>query len=424
VGVNGSAVSSSLDFKVSAVESGLSVARPLLTAGAYIDGTNGLVLSGLSGNYALTPDSAALDITGDIDVKIKLTMPDWTPAANMRIVCKLQTNTQRSWEVALYTSGVIGFSHSTDGTTGTQTTVQSSVGTGLANGATKWIRATMDVDDGAGNRVHKFYLSDDGSSWSQLGSTAINAGTTSIFNSTSQLEIGGTLAGTASMVIGTVHRVIIEDGFDGAGSVVFDADFAAEAADTLAFTEDSTNAATVSVITTRYTVGLPGMPPISYSTQSISKDIDYFVPFNVTQPIEVDMLAFEITTAPSSTASVYAAIYAATDDMQPTGAPLMQFGPISVATGVTGVYYAQVTPVTFAAGRHILGFSTSEGFTARYVRYPIDPTHTLGTNAFWFRLGRLRTAGAFPNPAVGWSDRVSASNSGVFAIGLLRWKAL
>ena len=65
--------------EMNAINEGAS-ARPLLTGGAYIDGTNGLVLSGLFGNYASTPDSAALSITGDIDIKCKVAMADWTPS--------------------------------------------------------------------------------------------------------------------------------------------------------------------------------------------------------------------------------------------------------------------------------------------------------------------------------------------------------
>jgi len=426
VGVDGSAVTSSLDYKVSAVEDGLSVARPLLTDGAYIDGTNGLVLSGLSGNYASTPDSAALSVTGDIDIKVKLTMADWTPTSTKALVAKHNTaGNQRAYLFRVDVGGILRLYTSPNGTA-----IVSSVSTSplsFADNETKWVRMTMDVDDGSGNRVVKFYTSDDGSSWSQLGTTVTSAGTTSIYDSTVDLTVGAVLYNTSEQLNGTIHRVIIQDAYDTANNtsnVVFDADFEAEAADTLAFTEDSTNAATVSVVTTRYTVGLPGMGAISSGTNNITNDIDYFAPFHVTQPIETDMLAFEVTTAPSSTSTVYAAIYSATDDYQPTGTPLASFGPISVATGTTGVYYAQITPVTLPPGQYVLGFNDSVAFVVRSIRYPVNAVHTFSSNTFPLRLAAVRANGAFPSSSAGWGDRLSTSTTGLISPALLRWKAV
>jgi len=423
VGVNGSAVTSSLDFKVSAVEDGLSVARPLLTRGAYIDGTNGLVLSGLVGNYASSPDSAALDITGDIDIKVKVTLDDWTPSTTNAFVGKIETNTNRSYWFSVSVSGLLSLTTSPDGTGASQLAGQASVATGLANGATKWVRGTLDVDDGAGNRVYKFYMSDDGSSWSQLGTTVTTAGTTSISSNSSGLSVGSLLAGTSSTMSGTVHRVIVENGFDGAGSVVFDADFESEAADTLAFTEDSTNAATVSVVTTRYTVGLPGRGYHSVSTFGIANNYDWFDQFVVTQPVEVDMLVFEVTTAPASNSTLHGAIYAATDNYQPTGAPLVVFGPTTVSSGVTGNYYVQVTPVTLQPGQYVLGTNCSVTFTTRAARWPSNLVHTLGSNATMASTYRSRSNAAFPNPSNGWHTR-GTSNVGHSSFMFLRWRPL
>src|SRR3546814_8634229 len=53
------------------------------------------------------------------------------------------------------------------------------------------VRATLDVNDGAGNNVVTFYTAPaiDGP-WEQLGNPVTTAGTTSIFNSTSSLKVG------------------------------------------------------------------------------------------------------------------------------------------------------------------------------------------------------------------------------------------
>jgi hypothetical protein len=45
------------------------------------DGEDFVLLPGASGDYVSTPDAAALDITGDLDLRVRVAMDDWTPAA-------------------------------------------------------------------------------------------------------------------------------------------------------------------------------------------------------------------------------------------------------------------------------------------------------------------------------------------------------
>ena len=421
VGVNNSAVTTSLDYRVSNPELVGGAARPLLTGGAYIDGTNGLVLSGLSGNYASTLDSAALSITGDIDIKVKLTLPDWTPSSSTFVVSKW-SGAERSYYFQVTNSGQLRLSVSADGS-GTSINGISTVATGLSDGATKWVRGTMDADDGSGNRLYKFYLSDDGTTWSQLGTTVTTAGTTSIYDSTSNLEIGSFNAGTAYDQ--TIGRVIIQSAFDTADnttSLQFDADFAAEAADTLAFTEDSANAATVSVTTTRYTVGIPGAQLSTTGLVTFGASSDRYQFFEVTRSIDVDMYAFEVTSGPASAATVYMAMYEADDDYQPTGTPIGT-ASVAVGSGATGVFYAQITPVTLTPGKYVVGFNSSVQMQYRGLRTGISAVpHTLGANPFWYEVRRSRTAGTFPSSPLPWNT-TNATSAPLFNVVLLRWKA-
>ena len=228
-----------------------SAARPLLTSGAYLDGT-GLVLNGLTANYASTPDSAALSITGDIDIKVKVTLADWTPSGARAFVAKRNTTSTISYLLYIQ-SGALRLATSPDGTA-TNTVEGISVATGIADGSTKWVRGTLDVDNGSSQRVCKFYTSNDGVSWTQLGTTITTAGTTSIYDTAIPVEIGTITLGTSANLIGTVHRAIIQSAFDttdNTTSTVFDADFSTQTADALAFTESSVNAATVTINTTR-----------------------------------------------------------------------------------------------------------------------------------------------------------------------------
>jgi hypothetical protein len=176
----------------------------LLTGGAYLSGS-GLVLSGLASNYASAPDSAALSITGDIDIQVKVAMTDWTPASEQTVLSKwTTTGNQRSYALNVRSTSGLRLYTTTDGTS-TVLTYDSTAATNFSDGATKWIRATLDVNDGLGNRVAKFYTSDDGTNWTQLGTTVTTAGTTSIFDSTAPLEVGSAATGTTTLVVGTIY---------------------------------------------------------------------------------------------------------------------------------------------------------------------------------------------------------------------------
>ena len=47
-----------------------------------------LRLPGVAGNYVCTPDAADISITGDIDLRAKVTLDGWTPAAEKNFLGK------------------------------------------------------------------------------------------------------------------------------------------------------------------------------------------------------------------------------------------------------------------------------------------------------------------------------------------------
>jgi hypothetical protein len=184
--------------------------------GAMLTGY-GLRLPGTSGNFASTPDSAALSITGDIDIRCKVTLSDWTPATNMTLVSKW-VNLSRDFELRVATTGVLVFARG-DGA-GTSQQVNSSAATGIADGTAKWVRVTHRLSD---HRV-QFFLSDDGSSWTQLGTnqtmTAVAPG-----DGTAPVEIG-MLASVSFPLAGRIFSAEIRNGID--GTVVASPDFTAQ----------------------------------------------------------------------------------------------------------------------------------------------------------------------------------------------------
>jgi len=382
------------------------------------------VLSGLASNYASTPDSAALSITGDIDIKAKVAMADWTPSEVKYIVGKWGSASTRSYSLGIGTDGKIRLFWSTDGSN--SNSADSTVATGITDGATKWVRATLDVNDGAGNRVAKFYTSDDGSSWTQLGTTVTVGITITIFDSTSAVEVGTNNTGSATgALIGTVYRTIIQSAYDTANntsSLVFDADFSTQTADALAFTESSSNAATVTINTTRYSYGVPGLGWTATAVASGPLNSDRFNTFVVTKALTVDMWGTESTTGPASSSIVYFGLYAADDNFQPTGSPLIADN-LTVGTSATGIFRKQITPVTLQPGAYVLGLNTSVQFSHRTFSSPSPAIlGGVGSSPFMGRVSVLsRTAGTFGAAPV--LNDFATTNVACTHYIFLRWKA-
>jgi hypothetical protein len=177
------------------------------------DGENYVYLPGVAGNNLSVPDENALDITGDIDVRVQVALDDWTPASQPTLLAKWgNDNNNRSWDLDVTTGGALIFYWSTNGTSANSQT--SSVAAGITDGTVKWVRATLDVDNGASGHDVKFFTSDDGVTWTQLGSTRTGAGVTSIFSGTAIVSAGVTQGGTG-LALGKFYRAQVLDGING-----------------------------------------------------------------------------------------------------------------------------------------------------------------------------------------------------------------
>lgn len=177
-----------------------------------------LWLPGSTANTVSCPDAAPLDITGDIDIRIKVALDDWT--ANNALIAKDNgVDGQRSWFVWVTASGIIRYQWYTGGATASTVNADSTVATGVADGSPKWVRVTHDVDNGAGGNDTKFYLSDDGTTWTQLGSTVTKSGTVTLFSGPSNIVVG-TAAGVT--MTGKFYRAQLRSGID--GTIVADVD--------------------------------------------------------------------------------------------------------------------------------------------------------------------------------------------------------
>lgn len=189
-----------------------------------VDPPAGLLLTGVSGDYASTPDAAVLDITGDLDLRGELTRPTWD-GPFVRVVGKWAESTnQRSYSLAINQTGFLRLNWSVDGSaTITRLSTVDLLST-VAPGGRLAIRATLDVNNGASGHTVIFYTAASlAGPWAQLGTTVVTAGTTSVFSGSALLEVGSRDGGTADLLTGTVHAVQVRSGID--GTMVANPDF-------------------------------------------------------------------------------------------------------------------------------------------------------------------------------------------------------
>jgi hypothetical protein len=143
-------------------------------------------------NSVRTTDKAALDITGDIEIRVDVEPHTWRPANRVMIFASkyLQTGDQRSWVLYMNYSGRLQFAWSTDGTIASRITVQATTPV-PANNRRLSIKVTLDANNGAGGNTVTFYTASsiDGT-YTMLGSPVITSGVTSIKAGTAALVVG------------------------------------------------------------------------------------------------------------------------------------------------------------------------------------------------------------------------------------------
>src|SRR6185369_1601008 len=123
------------------------------TLGLFGARAQGLTLPGGSGNYVSTPDNAALDIVGDIDLRADIQTNDWT--ANGGLVTKWGAAGVRSYEFAINPDGTLSMVWSTDGTS--VQFANSTIPVPALDGQRLAVRATLDVDNGAAGKTVQFF---------------------------------------------------------------------------------------------------------------------------------------------------------------------------------------------------------------------------------------------------------------------------
>ena len=188
-------------------------------------------------SYATTPDTAALDITGDIDVRADITLENWGANIYQSIVSKWDEAFNVSYRFAVSNASRLQFAFSTNGDGGGIFGAETTDAVFPDATGRLAVRATVDVDNGAGGFVVTFYTAPSmAGPWSLVSSTT-GAPVVTFFSGTARLEVGGNSQGGATSINGKIHSVELRSGIG--GSIVANPDFTAQPLGTTSFTDST-----------------------------------------------------------------------------------------------------------------------------------------------------------------------------------------
>ena len=179
-------------------------------------------------SYVSCPDRPALDITGDLDIRIEVKPSNYQ---QMALACK-DSASQTSWILEAMADGTLRLLWTADGST--LLFVTSSAPMPLGRVA---VRATLAVATG----TVTFYTAPAiGGTWTQLGASAsgTSGAATSVFSSTAPVKIGN-LDAANRWVNGSVYALRLYNGI--AGTLVASPDFTAQPAGTAPFPDAQGN---------------------------------------------------------------------------------------------------------------------------------------------------------------------------------------
>ncbi|MET9734279.1 hypothetical protein ABZZ79_27670 [Streptomyces sp. NPDC006458] len=207
---------------------------------SVLAGSQFLRIPGAVGDHASTPHNAALAITGDIDVRVDALLVNWLDAgdglATTEIIGKMAAlASDKAWFLGVR-SNRLYFEWSADGVNvlGASSTARLVV----PPSGRLAVRATLDVDNGAGGRTVRFYTAPSGTAgpWTQLGADVVQAGTTSVFNATAaDLRIGDATVTSMTPAAGRCMAAEVRSGIG--GTVVANPVFTAQAIGTTSFAD-------------------------------------------------------------------------------------------------------------------------------------------------------------------------------------------
>jgi len=205
-------------------------AGPLDEAGVYYLDVNGAVLA-----RATTPDDAALDVTGDMEVRVDATLVAWQspPTTGMELFGKFVPPSNQSWVLWVDANRRLVLRHSADGTAAIDNVCPAPLP--IASGRLA-VSAVIDVDNGVGGHTVFFRTAATiAGPWTLIGSS-VTSGTTSVFNSTATMGVGDVPSSGFARPTGRFHAAQLIAGQAGT-DVRANPDFTAQAPGTTSFAD-------------------------------------------------------------------------------------------------------------------------------------------------------------------------------------------
>lgn len=184
-------------------------------------------------DVAATPDTAQIDITGSIDVRIEVTLENFSQGTAVELAGRYSaTAGQRAWLWLFGSNSDLLLRWSTDGTNTTQ--ISSTTPVPVPASGRIALRSTLD----ASNSVVTHYTAPSlEGPWTQLGEASTAGAATSIFNSNLPLEVGSITGLGFAAPEGAIHRFELYDGID--GTLAAAPDFTAQEVGDTSFTDST-----------------------------------------------------------------------------------------------------------------------------------------------------------------------------------------
>ena len=176
--------------------------RRVVSANSY------LTVPASLGNHVSTPDAAALDLAGDVEMVARVAADDYSSGAEQRIISKRETAVRGNYEMYLSATGNLQFGTNPAASEGTST-----VALPYGNGVACWLKITRTSSTGVVRFYHAADQVSEPTSWTQLGTdVAATSGALNVL--TDQLWVGA--IGTAFTPFGgKIYRAIVRNGIDG-----------------------------------------------------------------------------------------------------------------------------------------------------------------------------------------------------------------
>lgn len=305
-------------------------------------------------SYASCPDSNALDVTGDLEVQIDVTLTDYHSTA---LAAKYASaGNQRSWALLFNYDSTLTFVWSSDGTSANAHTAASTLPIPPPVLRRFAVKATLAVATG----TVTFYTANTiGGSWTQLGTPVVLGSATSVFASTTPVTVGynatwaSEAPGPSSPTphvgyTGKVHAFKLLNGIG--GTVVANPDFTAQVAGTRAFQDGHANlwtlAGTAEISDRKYRLHgeVPAWPPRWDPTGA-----------DVYAPVQPSGLLRRLT---QGTPPVFSALYRAYVRATGSSVPLA-YWPCEDGTGATQLAAAIGPSAMSVAGTPTLASDTT-----------------------------------------------------------------